>query len=156
MQILILVFFQSFLFQKHKGKLNKKEKSKSLSFYATRKSILLSLNNLLSTKKLTYKDVLPLHKLWTGYMKELLGINKFSEIKPKMNPADSNYENFTQHIMRADFHGAMITVFESKCASYVRVKGIIIVETKNIFRIISENNKVRCKYNFNFKPSFFC
>ena len=79
-------------------------------------------------------------------MKQLLGINTFSEIKNKFNPADTNYENFTLHIMRADYHGAKISVPESKCSTLVGIEGIVIVETKNIFRIISENNRIRSQY----------
>ncbi|KAG0366371.1 RNase P/RNase MRP complex subunit [Gamsiella multidivaricata] len=73
-----------------------------------------------------YELFLPLHELWKGYIEELFGAT---------NPV-----GFTQKLLKADFHGAIITVTRSKCPSYVGASGIVAQETENVFKIITPNN----------------
>ncbi|KAG6459541.1 ribonuclease P protein subunit p29 [Manduca sexta] len=86
---------------------------------------------------LRYIDILPLNKLWTDYICEVL------EIKDSIPERNSkNWESFTQTFYKADLHGAYMRVVESKCPSYVFKKGICIMDTKNTFKILSEENIV--------------
>lgn len=71
----------------------------------------------------------PLHELWKGYVEELFGT--------------SNPLAFTQKLLKADFHGAIITVARSKCPTFIGVSGIVAQETENVFKIITPNNALR-------------
>ncbi|KAG0299932.1 RNase P/RNase MRP complex subunit [Linnemannia gamsii] len=71
----------------------------------------------------------PLHQLWKGYVEELFG--------------SSNPLAFTQKLLKADFHGALITVARSKCPTFIGVSGIVAQETENVFKIITPNNALR-------------
>jgi len=85
---------------------------------------------------------IPLHKLWTSYISQLLGT-----ITP-ITDSSSAYLAQTHQLpklLKADFHGAYFTVIRSKCPSYVRVNGIMIKETEGIFIIITKDNQVKCK-----------
>lgn len=48
-------------------------------------------------------------------------------------------------LLRADFHGCMVKVTQSKCPSYVGVCGIIIQDTKETFKIINSKDIVKSK-----------
>ncbi|KAG0018977.1 RNase P/RNase MRP complex subunit, partial [Entomortierella chlamydospora] len=73
-----------------------------------------------------YELFLPLHELWKGYMEELF--------------RSTNPVAFTQKLLKADFHGALITVSRSKCPTYVGTSGIVAQETENVFKIITPSN----------------
>ncbi|OZJ02847.1 hypothetical protein BZG36_03223 [Bifiguratus adelaidae] len=77
-----------------------------------------------------YEIFLPLHQLWLGYMEELLG-------------QGSNDAAFLPKLLKADYHGAMMTVTRSKCPSFVGVNGIMIQETENTFKIITPQDKLK-------------
>ncbi|CAG8570568.1 4309_t:CDS:2 [Funneliformis caledonium] len=77
-----------------------------------------------------YELFIPLHELWLQYIEELYG---------KSNPIV-----FAQKLLRADFHGAILTVSKSKCASYVGVTGIVIQETENMFKLITKGDSLKC------------
>ena len=51
--------------------------------------------------------------------------------------------NATTKMMKADLHGAIITVQRSKCASYVGTSGIVLKESRNMFKLITTENKVK-------------
>ncbi|KAG0046075.1 RNase P/RNase MRP complex subunit [Gryganskiella cystojenkinii] len=76
-----------------------------------------------------YSNFKPLNELWKGYMEELFGT--------------SNPTSFSQKLLKADFHGAIVTVVRSKCPSYVGVSGIVAQETENVFKIITVNDSLR-------------
>ncbi|KAI9593303.1 Rof/RNase P-like protein [Syncephalis fuscata] len=65
----------------------------------------------------------PLHTLWTQYINEVYGTNT----NPRM---------FLPKLLKADLHGSIMTVVRSRCPSYIGTTGIVIMETKNMFRII--------------------
>jgi ribonuclease P protein subunit POP4 len=54
---------------------------------------------------------------------------------------------------RADYHGAMLRVTKSKSASYVGHKGIVLKETKNTFKIVTEKNQFKSEV---LHTRFFC
>ncbi|KAG0328735.1 RNase P/RNase MRP complex subunit [Podila humilis] len=76
-----------------------------------------------------YELFLPLNALWKGYMQEIFG---------SCSPTA-----FTQKLLKADFHGAIITVTRSKCPTYIGATGIVAQETENVFKIITLNNSLR-------------
>lgn len=58
----------------------------------------------------------------------------------------SHFEQLNNKLYRADFHGALVTVIQSKCPSYVGLTGIIVMETKNVFKILGQDNKCKSEY----------
>eukprot|EP00118_Oscarella_pearsei_P028397 m.2052 g.2052 ORF g.2052 m.2052 type:complete len:228 (+) comp8219_c0_seq1:49-732(+) len=79
-----------------------------------------------------YDDFIPLHELWLQYMNDLLKITdskKGPELLPKL--------------FKADYHGCKITVSKSKCPSYIGLTGIIVMETQNTFKIITQENNIK-------------
>ncbi|KAF9160563.1 RNase P/RNase MRP complex subunit [Actinomortierella ambigua] len=76
-----------------------------------------------------YIKYLPLHELWKSYMNEIFG--------------GSTPIAFVQKLLKADLHGACITVTRSKCPSYVGQTGIMVQETEQTFQIITEKNALR-------------
>ncbi|KAI5088824.1 ribonuclease P protein subunit p29, partial [Silurus meridionalis] len=80
-----------------------------------------------------YDLFLPLHELWKQYITELC-----NGLRP-----DSNLQVMQQKLLKADFHGAIITVVRSKCPSYVGSTGILVQELKHIFKIITQENRLK-------------
>ncbi|PVV05020.1 hypothetical protein BB560_000462 [Smittium megazygosporum] len=70
----------------------------------------------------------PLHTLWKEYIGRVIGTSTGSVA--------------SQRIVKAEFHGAFVSVIRSKCYSFVGKEGIVIQETKNTFTIISKDNKL--------------
>ncbi|KAJ8060652.1 hypothetical protein OCU04_010959 [Sclerotinia nivalis] len=85
----------------------------------------------------------PLHKMWLGYISEVLG---GENCMPVTGSAAAK-------LCSADYHGAELEVVRSRCVSRVGVKGIVIKDSKGIFEIITKNNdlKVLPKENTIFK-----
>ncbi|KAI2590102.1 POP4 isoform 5 [Pan troglodytes] len=46
-------------------------------------------------------------------------------------------------LLKADLHGAIISVTKSKCPSYVGITGILLQETKHIFKIITKEDRLK-------------
>lgn len=84
-----------------------------------------------------YQQVVPLHRLWCGYMARYLGKEKLPDV------TGSQYNQFTSDILKADYHGAKISVVRTKNPSLVGIRGIVILETKGTFKVVSKDNKVR-------------
>ncbi|CAK6970451.1 ribonuclease P protein subunit p29 [Scomber scombrus] len=80
-----------------------------------------------------YELFLPLHDLWRQYIIDLC-----NGLKPSCNP-----QFVQQKLLKADFHGAIITVVRSKCPSYVGTTGILVQEFKHVFKIISKEDKLK-------------
>ncbi|XP_066511195.1 ribonuclease P protein subunit p29-like [Hoplias malabaricus] len=79
-----------------------------------------------------YELFLPLHELWKQYVVELCNL------RPGSNP-----QMIQQKLLKADFHGAVLTVVRSKCPSYVGASGILVQELKHVFKIITKENKLK-------------
>uniref|UniRef100_A0A8C5RK08 Ribonuclease P protein subunit p29 n=1 Tax=Laticauda laticaudata TaxID=8630 RepID=A0A8C5RK08_LATLA len=80
-----------------------------------------------------YKMFIPLHELWKQYIRELC-----NGLKP-----DAQTQMIQTKLLKADFHGALVTVTKSKCPSYVGITGIILQETKYVFKIITEEDRLK-------------
>lgn len=115
--------------KKQKKKLSRKE-FKDLGLYS------------LPRKTLKYEDYKDLNNLWSSYMDQQFG----SEIKSllvKFDPAHPQYEQTTAILHKSDFHGAKLKVTSSKCSSLIGHKGIVLLDTKGTFSIISKDNILR-------------
>ncbi|XP_029904079.1 ribonuclease P protein subunit p29 [Myripristis murdjan] len=80
-----------------------------------------------------YELFLPLHNLWRQYIIDLC-----NGLKPSSNP-----QLVQQKLLKADFHGAIITVVRSKCPSYVGTTGILVQEFKHVFKIITKEDRLK-------------
>ncbi|KAF8645581.1 hypothetical protein AX16_007725 [Volvariella volvacea WC 439] len=100
-----------------------------------------------------YELFLPLHQLWVGYMSELLGLShrppatpgpSQSSVPPRAS-ASAMPSSSSMHpkLVKADFHGSIMTVRKSKNPSLIGLSGIVIHETENTFKVITEKNKVK-------------
>lgn len=59
----------------------------------------------------------------------------------------SNFQaSAAQKMMKADLHGCHLTVRQSKCPSFIGVHGIVIKETRNMFQLITPENKIKSKF----------
>lgn len=85
----------------------------------------------------------PLHKMWIGYISEVLG---GENSMPVTGSAAAK-------LCSADYHGAQLEVVRSRCVSRVGVKGIVIKDSKGTFEVITKTNdlKVLPKENTIFK-----
>ncbi|XP_041048521.1 ribonuclease P protein subunit p29 isoform X2 [Carcharodon carcharias] len=112
-----------------KRKKEKRRKTKCLSAKKRRELRIFELK----PEQQRYELFLPLHELWKQYIRDLC-----NGLKPDMQT-----QMIQTKLLKADFHGAIVTVVKSKCPSYVGVTGIILQEMKHIFKIITEENKLK-------------
>lgn len=93
----------------------------------------------ISRRGLLYKDLLPLNQLWNQY------IEKFLELQPSGLSDDltHNPEELAQQLLKADFHGAFMEVHKSVCPNLVGISGIVVFETRNIIKLIGNDNITR-------------
>lgn len=125
---------KEFVFTKKKGKEMKiKNKRKKNQYLSRKEKKELGFFNL-PRHSLLYTDHIQLNHMWNDYMHQILELDEVPDIYSK------NWESFTQSLYKADFHGSVIKVIRSKCPSYVDKVGICVLDTKNTFKIISENN----------------
>lgn len=131
--------------------LNKKvkHKPKKKSKHLTRSEFAdLGLYNL-PTKSLKYVDLLPLHDLWTQYIEKQLAphIKKREDGRLSVPEVDDkHYDNFSKTLIKSDFNGAKLTVVASCNPSLVGQTGIVAMETRNTFKILSEDNRIRSMF----------
>lgn len=139
--------------QNKKAKQKTKKKAKRLTRSEAGK---LGLYNL-PTKSLKYADLMPIHDLWTQYIeKQLEPYIKRREDGRLSVPEvyESTYDGFSKTLIKSDLHGSKVTVLASCNPSLVGQTGILAMETRNTFKIISEDNRIRSKFlTLNFKKS---
>jgi len=85
-----------------------------------------------STK--SFSSFLKLQEIWTKYMEELMQIP---------SQKDVSLGALSQKILKADLHGCFITVRKSRCPSYIGTSGIIVQETRNMFILVTPDDKVK-------------
>lgn len=83
-----------------------------------------------------YAIYVPLHKMWEGYMWEVLGIEEGKMPFITAQGAGSK-------LASADYHGAELTVVRSRCVGMVGLKGIVVKDTKFTFQIITVKDALK-------------
>ena len=78
-----------------------------------------------------------LHRLWVGYVQEILGLTDNSGGAPKVTAQSAAI------LASADFHGAEVEVVRSRCVSRVGVKGIVIKDSKFTFEVVTPKDVVK-------------
>ncbi|XP_072014169.1 ribonuclease P protein subunit p29-like [Amphiura filiformis] len=79
-----------------------------------------------------YADYEPLHQLWVDYARDSLNTDRPIVMS-----------QFQHKLLKADLHGSILTVTKSKCPSYVGTSGIMLQETRNVFKIITKENRLK-------------
>lgn len=116
----------------------------------------------------------PLHRLWLGYMSELLGLTMVDTLgqeqegqRERTAHAMPSATGMHAKLVKADFHGSIMTglsifsclrvlfggvdagagyddaVRRSKNASLVGASGIVVQETENTFKVVTQKNKLK-------------
>jgi len=94
----------------------------------------------------------PLHRLWLGYMSELLGLVTMEaqaqaqgqgRTAPAMKAAMPMAAGMHAKLVKADFHGSIMTVRRSKNAALVGASGIVVQETENTFKVVTRKDKLK-------------
>eukprot|EP00054_Salpingoeca_dolichothecata_P035163 m.4664 g.4664 ORF g.4664 m.4664 type:complete len:231 (+) comp5120_c0_seq1:86-778(+) len=93
---------------------------------------------LISKQTCKYKDFMPLHELWSQYFFELLNLQS------GFTASKLAGLNLSGRLLKADFHGAIIKVTRSKCPTLVGLEGILIQETERTFRIVTQQDQLKC------------
>ncbi|KAF8955707.1 Rof/RNase P-like protein [Flammula alnicola] len=97
-------------------------------------------------KQARYELFLPLHALWIGYMSELLGLSQkpagplVPSAAAKAMPSASGMH---PKLLKADYHGSIMTVSQSKNPCIVGLSGIVIHETENAFKVVTKDDKLK-------------
>jgi ribonuclease P protein subunit POP4 len=84
-----------------------------------------------------YELYLDLNSLWVGYMRKLTNIKNLKLKSP------GSYDNLHQQLLKADYHGCVMSVCQSKCPSYVGTTGIVVQETRNTFKLITKDDRLK-------------
>jgi ribonuclease P protein subunit POP4 len=89
----------------------------------------------------TYTLYAPLHQMWLGYIREVLGIDEY------WNGEDGREVQIgaaaAAKLCAADYHGAEVEVVRSRCVSRVGIRGIVVKDSKFVFEIVGRGNGVR-------------
>lgn len=117
------------------AKFTKKVKKKKREYKLTQKTRRLKELNLHDIPKegQKYEYFKPLNNLWIQYV-----TSKFSNqdgIVKKLNADD--------RLLKMDYHGAFMTVVNSKCKSYIGIKGIVAKETKYVLMLVTQENTLK-------------
>ncbi|KAK4898925.1 hypothetical protein LTR27_003656 [Elasticomyces elasticus] len=78
----------------------------------------------------------PLHRMWCGYMREILGL---TDGKRSYVEASS----VGPILVSADYHGALLEVVRSRCGSRVGGNGIVVKDTKFTFELVTPKNELK-------------
>ncbi|KAH3849884.1 ribonuclease P protein subunit p29-like [Dreissena polymorpha] len=92
----------------------------------------------LKAEGLRFEDYLPLHRLWQDYMRSILDLSRYNSTDPNHSKLNN------ERLLKADFHGCLVVVRKTKCPSLLGLAGIVLMETKNMVKIIAKDNKIKC------------
>uniref|UniRef100_A0A8C1K9I4 Ribonuclease P protein subunit p29 n=1 Tax=Cyprinus carpio TaxID=7962 RepID=A0A8C1K9I4_CYPCA len=124
-------------YKRPKKKKGKTRKAKGLNAKERRQLKIFQLKPEHQKYTLFHSLFLPLHELCKQYIVDLC-----NALKPGCNP-----QMIQQKLLKADFHGAVLTVTTSKCPSYVGLTGILIQELKHVFKIITKEDKLNSVFS---------
>lgn len=82
-----------------------------------------------SSTKISYEDARKLNELWNLYVDEIIRVTNSNELS-------------LETVAELDLNGAYIEIHKSYCATYLGLKGIVLLETLNAFRIVTLKDKL--------------
>ena len=89
---------------------------------------------------LRYEVFVEINKLWRNYINNLIKLSPKG--KDAQNESVKNRNNIYNCLVKADYHGALVVVAEAKNPLLVGLKGIVIKESKKVFYLINESNRI--------------
>ncbi|KII88510.1 hypothetical protein PLICRDRAFT_41664 [Plicaturopsis crispa FD-325 SS-3] len=97
----------------------------------------------LEKTQIKFELFLPLHHLWLGYMSELLGLPALPSPNEPLTAHAPMPSSAGMHakLVKADFHGSIMTVRQSKNPCLVGISGIVVHETENAFRVVTKKDQ---------------
>ena len=104
---------------------NKKNKKKQKKLNYTH-----GLVKQLKKEKFDYGNLLSMNKMWQEYITELMNNTNKEEI-------------ILNKILKADLHGAILTVIKSTNVNNIGIEGIVLFESKRTFNILNKKNEVK-------------
>ncbi|KAF8626412.1 hypothetical protein AX17_006579 [Amanita inopinata Kibby_2008] len=95
--------------------------------------------------QMKFNNMLPLHHLWMDYMSELLGLAQSGSMNSDTKAFPQTYSSAGIHpkLVKADFHGSMMSVSQSRNPSLIGLSGIVILDTENAFTVVTTKDKVK-------------
>ena len=114
-----------YIIDKFINRSNKKNKKKQMKLNYTHNMI-----KNLKKEKMNYEALLPLNNLWQDYITELINNS-------------NNEENILNKILKADLHGALLTVKKSTNKNNIGISGIVLFESKRTFNLLTEKNTIK-------------
>ena len=116
---------KAYIIDKFVNKNNKKNKKKQIKQNYTHDMI-----KNLKKEKMNYEDLLVMNKLWQEYITELMNNT-------------NNKENILEKILKADLHGAILTVINSTNKNNIGISGIVLFESRRTFNILTKKNEIK-------------
>lgn len=83
-----------------------------------------------------YEEFRDLHKLWKSHVK-----SQFTSLPSELSL--SSQSDFQRVISKMEFQGSKMEVIASKCPTLVNHSGIVLLETRETFKIISKDDQIR-------------
>ncbi|KAI8912551.1 Rof/RNase P-like protein [Gorgonomyces haynaldii] len=86
-------------------------------------------SGLYEIKETQYDFYLPLHEMWKQYIEKAVDL--------------TNHEAMANQLLKADFHGCLMTIVQSKSPFYVGISGICVRDTENTFQLVTPTNELK-------------
>ena len=114
-----------YLIDKFINRTTKKNKKKQMKLNYTHNMI-----KNLKKEKMEYATLLSMNQLWKEYINELLNNS-------------NNEETILNKMLKADLHGAILTVVNSTNKNNIGISGIVIFESRRTFNILNKKNEIK-------------
>ena len=114
-----------YLIDKFINRENKKNKKKQMKLNYTHNMI-----KNLKNEKMEYTSLLSMNQLWKEYITELMNNS-------------TNDETILNKMLKADLHGAILTVVNATNKNNIGISGIVIFESKRTFNLLNNKNEVK-------------
>jgi ribonuclease P protein subunit POP4 len=114
-----------YLIDKFINRTTKKNKKKLMKLNYTHNMI-----KTLKKEKMDYDTLLSMNQLWQDYITELMNNS-------------NNEENILSKILKADLHGAILTVINSTNKNNIGISGIVLFESRRTFNLLNKKNEIK-------------
>ena len=114
-----------YLIDKFLNRTTKKNKKKQMKLNYTHNMI-----KTLKKEKMDYDTLLSMNQLWQDYITELMNNS-------------NNEENILSKILKADLHGAILTVINSTNKNNIGISGIVLFESRRTFNLLNKKNEIK-------------
>lgn len=89
-----------------------------------------------------YESLLSINEMWKQYLRQNLEL-------PRKIPTiqDPEWLNFTTILAKSELIGAEVTIVRSKVPSQIGMRGILVLETKMTFQLVTPASQLKSKYS---------